>query len=49
MKPIRYYYRDGKKLAIVKIDNCYEDYDVAIQFVKDYLKQNLTVLALVNK
>jgi hypothetical protein len=49
MKPIRCYYRDGKKLAAVDVSYFDDNYLGAIQFVKDHLKQNLTVLALVNK
>lgn len=49
MKPIRCYYRDGKKLAVVEVDYFYDNYTEAIKFVKIHTKFNHTVLALVNK
>lgn len=46
MKPIRCYFRGGN---FVEVDYFYDNYANAIKFVKEHLKQSLTVLALVNK
>jgi hypothetical protein len=49
MKLIRCYYRDGKNLTAIDMDYFHDNYSSAIGFVKEHLKQNLAVLALVNK